>query len=177
MAARGFIELLRLAERGRQRARAGRDGAAGRWSGVAFILNGAYYVAPLGEIAEVLKVPEYTTVPGVQQWLRGLANVRGRLLPVTDLSMFIGQDQRRPDARRKVLVIDQNDLFSGLMVDEVLGIQHFSKLGYYQTQRDTVPAGIVPYLQGHFEREGQVWHVFLPSRLATDNRYLNAAAT
>jgi|JI81AbrownRNA_FD_contig_91_149627_length_3416_multi_2_in_0_out_0_3 twitching motility protein PilI len=175
MAARGFIELLRLAERGRQRARAGRDGAAGRWSGVAFVLNGAYYVAPLGEIAEVLKVPEYTTVPGVQQWLKGLANVRGRLLPLTDLSLFIGIDQRRPDARRKILVVDQNDLFSGLMVDEVLGIQHFSKLGYYQTQRE-VPAGIQPYVQGHFEREGQVWHVFLPSLLAADSRYLNAAA-
>ena len=73
------------------------------------------------------------------------------------------------------MVVDQNDLFSGLMVDEVLGIQHFSKLGYYQTQRE-VPAGIQPYVQGHFEREGQVWHVFLPSLLAADSRYLNAAA-
>lgn len=181
MAARGFIELLRLAERGRARVRGGLSDDVSRWSGVGFVLAGQHYVAPLGEIAEVLKLPEYTAVPGAYHWLKGLANVRGRLLPLADLALFAGLPPRLPDLHRKVMVIDQPQLFSGLIVDEVLGIQHFSKGGYSSgqsngQQEQALAVGIAPYIQGRFERESQVWHVFLPSRLAADSRYLNAAA-
>ncbi|MEC7121267.1 MAG: chemotaxis protein CheW [Pseudomonadota bacterium] len=174
MAARGFIELLRLAERGRQRSRGGRDGLVDRWSGVGFALAGHHFVAPLGEISEVLTVPEYTSVPGVQPWLRGLANVRGRLLPLTDLSLWMAQDQTRPDSRRKVMVIDQAGLFSGLIVDEVFGIQHFINSSY-QNQTHQLPTQIMPYTQGCFHRDALNWHIFLPSRLVADSRFLNAA--
>ncbi|MEY2863637.1 MAG: hypothetical protein RLY58_1344 [Pseudomonadota bacterium] len=174
MAARGFIELLRLAERGRQRLRGGQDGGDGRWSGVAFLLNDHYFVAPLGEISEVLNVPDTTSVPSTQAWLRGLANVRGRLLPISDLAMFVGAEKARTDTRRKVMVIDQPTLFGGVIVDEVLGIQHFIKNTYFGTTSVT-HVGIAPYVQGYFERDGQRWHIFMPSRLAADPRFLNAA--
>lgn len=174
MAARGFIELLRLAERGRQRLRGGQDGLDGRWSGVAFILNQTYFVAPLGEVSEVLNVPDITSVPGTQKWLRGLANVRGRLLPISDLALFVGSDVVTMDAKRKVMVIDQTELFGGVVVDEVLGIQHFTKNSYFGTT-NVSDMGVAPYVQGYFERDGQQWHVFMPSRLAADPRFLNAA--
>lgn len=174
MAARGFIELLRLAERGRQRSQGGRDGLVDRWSGVAFSLSGYHFIAPLGEVSEVLTVPEYTSVPGTQVWLRGLANVRGRLLPLTDLAVFVEQEQSRLDVRRKVMVIDQAGLFSGLIVDEVFGIQHFAK-GSYRHQAGQLPARILPYTQGCFQRDQQDWHIFLPSRLVSDTRFLSAA--
>lgn len=176
MAARGFIQLLRLSERGRQRIRQGQESQEERWSGVGFILAGQRYIAPLGEVAEVLRVPEFTSVHGVHHWLFGLSNVRGRLLPLIDLAEFTSVTREvSPDsAKRKIIVMDHGDMFSGLLVDEVLGIQHFSKHDY-QTKIENTQSGIQPYLQGGFNRADQFWRIFMLSKLAADPRYLSAS--
>jgi twitching motility protein PilI len=175
MAAKGFIQLLRLSEKGRQRIQQGQDSQEDRWSGVAFMLGGQRYVAPLGEVAEVLRIPEYTPVHGVHRWLLGLSNVRGRLLPLVDLAEFtkVSSSHAIDNAKRKILVLDHADLFSGLLVDEVLGIQHFNKTSYGSEVKD-IPNGIQPYLQGAFKRTEQDWHIFMLSKLASDPRYLSA---
>ena len=88
MASRGFIELLRLADLANARS-SGRQGRKDYdWRGVVFESSGQRLVAPLGEVAEIL-TPEYTSMPLVQPWLLGIANVRGRLLPLTDLAKFL----------------------------------------------------------------------------------------
>ena len=176
MAAKGFIQLLRLSEKGRQRIQQGQESQEDRWSGVGFVLGGNRFVAPLGEVGEVLRVPEYTPVHGVHHWLFGLSNVRGRLLPLVDLAEFVevGRNLVIDNAKRKILVLDHGELFSGLLVDEVLGIQHFSKSSY-ESEVINIPKGICPYLQGGFKRAEQNWHIFMLSKLAADQRYLSAS--
>ena len=76
MAANGFIELLRLAKRGNKNYTSS-ENEVNRWSGIAFEILGQYFVAPLGEVSEVIYYPHYTTIPNSQSWLKGLANIRG----------------------------------------------------------------------------------------------------
>lgn len=174
MSARGFIELLRLAERARLRKQSIQRHEKGeRWSGVAFRLAGLQFISPLGEIAEVLNLQDYTPVPDTQPWMLGLSNVRGRLLPLTDLAGFAGLV--RSSRHAKVLVVDQPDLFSGLLVDEVQGIQHFGAENY-RPDVEQIPEGLAGMVEGRFEdAQGQHWIVVLPSRLTSDTRYMNAA--
>ncbi len=175
MSARGFIELLRLTERARQREIYSALKIQGeRWSGVGFSLAGQQYLCPLGEVAEVLNLPPYTPVPGTQSWLLGMSNVRGRLLPLTDLAAYAGfaRTSRHP----RVLVIDQPELFSGLLVDEVQGIQHFAAQQYFPDV-EQVPQGLADVVEGRFQdANGGQWIVLLPSRLIASSRYMNAAA-
>ena len=176
MAARGFIELLRLADlaQARQSGRRSRDNA--QWVGVAFELGGERFVAPMGEVSEVLAMPSAVTpVPLSKPWLIGVANVRGRLLPLTDLTTFLSLSA--PAVRinqRKVMVIDQPELLSGFLVDRVMGIQQFDRDDYVaESLTDDSP--FLPYNHGRFEKDGQSWLVFMPSLLTEDNRYLEAA--
>jgi len=177
MAAKGFIKLLEIAERSKQRslsvASAGQ--AAEFWSGVGFTLAGQHFVVPMGEVAEVLTVPRYTQVPGVKHWMKGLANVRGRLLPIMDLLGFLNRASTLQDSRRRLMVVDQGDIFSGLVVDEVLGMQHFSVTEYRLGSPLEFPE-LGPYVQGAFVRDGKAWVVFLVSRLVEDPQFLQAAA-
>ena len=62
------------------------------WSGIGFRLGEHWYVAPMGEVSEVLHEPRYTHLPGVKPWVRGVANLRGRLLPLMDLCGFFGPE-------------------------------------------------------------------------------------
>lgn len=175
MASNGFIELLRLADRAVKRKKGEHFTAKTQWLGVAFTLGGEQLIAPLGDVAEVLMTPDITPVPLSKPWLTGVANVRGRLLPITNLASFLGiPSTQGHQSMKKLLVVDQSKLFSGLQVDEVLGIQTFN-------QRQYEPIGLPPesplanYTHGRFRQNEQTWYIFMPSFLTQDPRYLEAA--
>ncbi|NHB57621.1 chemotaxis protein CheW [Acinetobacter shaoyimingii] len=173
MAANGFIELLRLSKRG-NRNYVGNEGEVNRWSGIAFELMGQYFVAPLGEVSEVIYPPVCTEVPNVHRWVRGLANIRGRLLSVTDLADFISGQRTQYLPTQKVLCISHNDHYVGLVVDQVLGIQHFNKKSFF-SKNEKLDEKLEPYCQGFFRQHNQAWNIFLFSRLLSDPKYLNAS--
>ena len=137
------------------------------WSGVGFTLDERFYVAPMDEVSEILSVPAYTRVPGVLNWMKGVANVRGRLMTVMDLSRFLGKTSELQEKRRRLLVLDQDDLYTGVIVDEVLGMQ----------QSPLAEQDVGPYLRGGYQRDGEFWSVFSLSRLAQDPRFMQAART
>lgn len=175
MASRGFIELLRLSDRGLKRQKGDHVSNLTKWLGVAFILGEYQLVAPLGDVAEVLVMPDITPVPLSKSWMSGIANVRGRLLPITNLGSFLGLPTSNTASRnQKLLVIDQQSIFSGLLVDEVLGIQTLNER-FYEPIGLPADSPLASYTHGRFRHNDQIWYVFMPHLLAEDNRYLEAA--
>ncbi|NQD35802.1 purine-binding chemotaxis protein CheW [Permianibacter sp. IMCC34836] len=134
------------------------------WSGVAFILNGVRMVAPLGEVTEILHLPHTTKVPGARAWLRGVANVRGSLVPIADLPMFFGRRQGATGKRQRVLVINHDQNQIGIIVDDVLGLQHFTADQRQESPGD-IDETLRPYVLGAFSREENLWPVFSPQAL------------
>ncbi|MGY2289169.1 chemotaxis protein CheW [Pseudomonas sp. SDO528_S397] len=141
------------------------------WSGIGFRLGEHWYVAPMGEVAEVLHEPRCTLMPGVKPWVKGVANLRGRLLPVMDLGGFLGYPLFSAVYRqRRVLVVEVDDIFIGLLVDEVVGMQHFA-----QDALMTPPADGTPFIQGRFDG-AQPWQVFSPFALAQAPGFMDVTA-
>ena len=145
------------------------------WSGVGFTLGGQRLVAPMAEVAEILSVPGSTRLPGVKPWVRGVANVRGRLLPLLDLEAFFGGALSGSRKRQRVLALEYGDLYSGLIVSEVHGMQHFPADSFHTEIADEL-ASMRPFLAGAYRQNGRDWAVFSPFRLARDERFFNAAA-
>ena len=143
------------------------------WSGVGFRLAGQPMVAAMGEVAEILHEPRYTALPRLKSWVRGVANVRGRLLPIIDLSRFFGATVNAPRKQRRVLVLDRDDLFVGLLVDELLGMQHFPVTSF-TTELPTIEQGFRPFVVGAYVQE-QVSLVFNFRALARDQAFLDVA--
>ena len=144
------------------------------WSGIGFRLAGRWYVAPMGEVAEVLPEPRSTRLPGVRPWVVGVSNLRGRLLPVIDLGGFFGHGLSPQRKQHRVLVVDRADIFVGLLVDEVAGLQHFSSASHQASLPEAALAAAAPFLQGHFLRE-HPWCVFSPARLVQAPAFLDVA--
>ena len=145
------------------------------WTGVGFILAGQLMVAPMREIAELMPVPGWTELPGVKSWVKGVANVRGRLLPVIDTEAFFGARGQNNSRSRRILAVEQGDVFSGLMVSEVVGMLHFP----VDTYINKIPVAAAPfasYCLGAYIHDNKTWTVFSPFKLARDSRFLNAAA-
>jgi twitching motility protein PilI len=144
------------------------------WSGIGFRLGEHWYVAPMGEVGEVLHEPRFTQVPGVKPWVKGVANVRGRLLPIMDLGGFFGHELSAVRRQRRVLVVEHQEVFAGLMVDEVFGLQHFAQDSLEPVSADDVHGPMSAFVEGCFQRD-QTWWVFSPFALARSQGFMNIA--
>ncbi|GAA5315842.1 MAG: chemotaxis protein CheW [Candidatus Pelagadaptatus aseana] len=144
------------------------------WSGVGFELLGQRFVAPMGEVAEMLEVPIHARIPNVQSWVRGVANVRGRLLPLFDLAAFFGDKLRGARNTRRVLVLETEDLYSGLIVDQVFGMQHFP-VDSFASEAEDVPESVASFVSGSYRHAGSEWRVFSPRLLEQDARFMDVA--
>ncbi len=144
------------------------------WRGVGFMLAGRRFVAPMDHVSEILTVPRYTQVPGVKYWVGGVANLRGRLLPLIELAGFFGETSQGTSRSKRVLVIALGDRLDGLIVDGVLGMQHFSSQDY-RSGLGSVPENLAPFVDGCYEKDGERWPVFDFYKLVESEDFLDIA--
>src|SRR6202795_2612160 len=103
------------------------ESTAGReWVGVAFRMGGETFLVAREETREVLGYPAVVTrIPGAKAWVKGLANIRGQLLPMLDLRQFLGSGATTPGRNTRIVVANHREIPAGLIVDEVLGCRWF----------------------------------------------------
>ena len=100
-------------------------GPAKEWRGVTFGLGEARLACNINRIQEILPLPQSTPVPGAKPWIIGLANVRGTLLTIVDLSWFLSGVRSPLTQRSRLLATSLHKGPIGLLIDEVYGQRHF----------------------------------------------------
>ena len=145
------------------------------WDGVAFRLGEVHLVAPLFEVKEILPCPRLTHVPGAKRWIRGIANIRGSLLPVIDLQDCINGEALTVGRSSRILVASHKGLAAGLLVDEILGQKHFME-EMRSTELPDMGAQAADFLQGAFRERGDSWCVFSLHRLLDSQQFIDVAA-
>jgi len=173
-----LIELLQeLEQRSRQAARGlpQQEQEADFWEGIVFSVAGKRLVSALSDLIEILEYPPNTTrVPGARSWMRGIANVRGSLLPIVDLQEFLGGAPTSVMRKSRVLVFAHGGSHFGLLVGESVGMRHFALDNKTARRESGGPLG--SYVEFGFEQEGAYWPVFSMRALASSEEFQNAAA-
>jgi twitching motility protein PilI len=173
------FELLKELEKRSRNVAAGTppEATAGReWVGVAFRMGGETFLVAREETREVLGYPAVITrIPGAKSWVRGLANVRGQLLPMLDLRQFLGSGATVPQRNTRVVAANHREIPAGLIVDEVLGFRRFAESEFDAEAPPTVIRCEV-YLAGAFRRGGEVWPVLSLKSLVESQSFLQAAS-
>ena len=83
-----------------------------------FGLAGEEFGFPVGSVKEILRMQEITAVPKTASCLRGVMNLRGKIIPVMDLRVRFGF--AGVDGENTCIVVAQNaDLQIGIVVDRV----------------------------------------------------------
>jgi purine-binding chemotaxis protein CheW len=103
------------------RAPATADEAAADADGVVVRLGTGRFAVSLASVAEVGRVPSVTRVPGTPVWVAGVANWRGRILPVFDLRSLLGAPESALGTGARLLVLSTDGVSVGLLVDAVEG--------------------------------------------------------
>jgi len=173
------FELLQELERRISQAASGRGGAqasaADEWVGVAYQLGEFQFVTDRREIREILMLPSVTRVPGAKSWVRGLANIRGQLLPIIDLNAFFGGEESITGRATRILWVNHADIPTGLVVDSVKGFRRFTN-SEATDEVQAFDAAYRPFVKGGY-RHDELWNVFDLVALVESQVFLTASDT
>jgi purine-binding chemotaxis protein CheW len=88
---------------------------------VTFSVSGEMFAVPMGPVQEIIRVPDVARLPLAPPSLAGLANLRGRVLPIVNLREIFNSDAREHDDATRALVIDIGQPL-GFVVDKVSSV-------------------------------------------------------
>jgi purine-binding chemotaxis protein CheW len=84
-----------------------------------FALDREEFGIPVTQVREVIRVSDITRVPQAPAHVRGVANLRGRILAVVDLRSRLGLPAADLTSRSRVVVVEVRERVLGLLVDAV----------------------------------------------------------
>lgn len=93
---------------------------------VTFSLNGVKFAVPMAAVQEIVRVPETVRVPLASSYLSGLANLRGRVLPIFQSRSMMGMPAVDADEASRVLVLSLSSPV-GMVVDHVHSVMNVSE--------------------------------------------------
>lgn len=70
-------------------------------------------------VTEIVGIQKITEVPDMPLYVKGVINLRGLVIPVIDVRLRFGLDEREYDDRTCVIVVKLNEISVGLIVDIV----------------------------------------------------------
>ena len=101
-----------------------RSRVAGKY--MTFKLADEEYGVEILKVRDINRLMQITRVPGTKTFIRGVINLRGKVIPVIDLRMKFGMGKIEETAWTVIIVVQYefqgNELIMGLLVDEVLEV-------------------------------------------------------
>lgn len=85
---------------------------------VVFRLAGEEYAAPVVQIREVIKLVPITKIPQCADFVEGMINIRGIVIPIVNLKQRLGLGSE-VEKNGKILVVELQESSIGLIVDNV----------------------------------------------------------
>ncbi len=88
---------------------------------VTFIVGDEVFAVDMAPVQEIIRIPSVVRVPMAPSTLEGLANLRGRVLPIVSLRRVFGFEEREDDDSTRAIVIDLGQPL-GFVVDRVASV-------------------------------------------------------
>jgi len=92
---------------------------------VGFRIGDETYGVRISAVREIVRVPAITAVPNAPDYIEGVINLRGKIIPVMDLRKRFGINNVEPNKKNRILVVELENKVLGLIVNsasEVLKI-------------------------------------------------------
>jgi purine-binding chemotaxis protein CheW len=71
-----------------------------------FVMGGENYAIPVTHIREVLLVPKVTRIPRMPDFMRGVINLRGSVVPILDLKLKFGMGETDVTVETAIVVVE-----------------------------------------------------------------------
>ena len=86
---------------------------------IGFMIGNEEYAVPILNVKEIIRPTEYTRVPAVPNYVLGVFNLRGTVLPLINVRMKFSLPAIKQDNDTRYLIIIQKDAMIGFMIDKL----------------------------------------------------------
>lgn len=86
---------------------------------VVFDLAGEEYAIDIQTVQEIIRYQNITKMPKTQEFVEGVINLRGRVIPVLDLRKRFNLDLKDESAETRIVVVEVSNIVIGMIVDAV----------------------------------------------------------
>ena len=94
---------------------------------VSFVLDDVEYGVDILSVHEILRMPAMTRLPNTPDYIKGVINLRGNVIPVVDARMRFGFPVAEPTDLTRIIVIEADEKEVGLLVDNVYQVVRISQ--------------------------------------------------
>lgn len=86
---------------------------------VTFSIGEEEFGVDILKVQEIIRTMEITKVPRAQEFVEGVINLRGKVIPIIDLRRRFGFTSKEHDKHTRIIVIEINKMIVGFVVDSV----------------------------------------------------------
>lgn len=129
------------------------DRRAGKY--LAFHLGAEEFGIPVLSVREIMGLQDITAVPQTPAHVRGVINLRGKVIPVLDLRLKFGLPEVEYSQRTSIIVVRLSDALMGVIVDGVSEVLNLAE-GDIEDTPDFGRGIETPYILGMAKTKGKV---------------------
>lgn len=120
-----------------------------------FELAGEEYGVEILKVKEIIGIMNITSVPQTPEFVKGVINLRGKVIPVIDLRLKFGMNTKEYNERTCIIVVDINNMVTGIVVDSVSEVLNIKEEEIEETPSFGVKL-YTEYILGMAKVKGQV---------------------
>ena len=94
---------------------------------LSFYIGERTYGVEIDYVNEIIGVPHITVIPGVPYYIKGVINVRSKVVPIVDVRTRFGILEREYDDKTCTIIIEYRDIQVGIIVDTVREVLSITK--------------------------------------------------
>lgn len=87
-----------------------------------FISDGLVFGIPIDNVIEIINNHTVTMLPRVPNYVQGIINLRGQIIPIIDIRLRMNKPAAEPSSSSCVIILEVDSIAIGILVDVVLQV-------------------------------------------------------
>lgn len=101
-----------------------------------FYVNNRLYAVSIENVSEIIGIQDITLVPRLPKYIKGVTNIRGKVIPLIELRARFDNPSVEYDDRTCIIIIEKDELVVGYIIDEISDVFTMSPSDVIETAPD-----------------------------------------
>jgi len=115
---------------------------------VSFQVGVEEYAVDISSVQEIIHIQDLTTVPKTPDFLKGVINLRGKIIPIVDLTTRLSLSPKQPTKESRIVVVEDSGKTVGLIVDAMREVIRIPSCSIRTPPTETEQDGSSLYIRG-----------------------------
>jgi purine-binding chemotaxis protein CheW len=91
-----------------------------------FFIDDQLFAIRSSQVVEIIRMQPITFMPNLPAYVKGVINLRGKIVPLIDLRLKLGKEPMEYDDQTSIVVVETDDMSVGFIVDRVNDVTDIS---------------------------------------------------